>query len=139
MAGPALYNGEKYGSTKKNNRTKMSKSSSDYKGGMKYQGETMKYDGGPPGKYNMDGLEGVKAPARSQNSLSSETDKNSGPGQGYYQAGIGDPIDLGLSTQMFLPEGSAGKVRGETDEATQRPQSMMGTIKADRGTFQDVY
>ena len=75
MAGPALYNGEK-----KNSRSKMSKTSSDYKGGMMKGGEKMVYNGGTPGQHNMNGLEGVKAPARSKNSLSNETDKNSGTG-----------------------------------------------------------
>ena len=139
MAGPALYNGEKYGSTKKNNRSKGSKGSMKYKGKTEQSSDGMSYNGGPPGKYNMDGLEGVEAADRSKTTVSRESSRNSGPGQGQYAAGIGDPINLGLSTQMFLPGGTAGKIRGETDEATQRPQSMPMTIDADRGDFQDIY
>lgn len=78
------------------------------------------------------------AKERSPSDITSSSKKNDGPGQGMYQADIGAPIDLGLSEQMKIPGGSAMKLRGETDEATQRPMGENRTVKADRGSFPDL-
>ena len=79
--------------------------------------------------YDMKG----KAQDRSSTSMTSAT--NSGPGQGKYKAKTGSPIDLGLSSQSFLPGGTAGKLRQDTNEAEQRPVSSKDKIKVDRGSF----
>jgi len=88
-------------------------------------------------KYNMGGMyEGAED--RSKTSLSEASSKNMGPGQGQYKASTGSPIELGLSAQEFVPGGSAMKLRGETNEATQRPKAINKKIKADRGTFESI-
>jgi len=74
-----------------------------------------------------------KAKDKSKTAMSEVT--NDGPGQGKYKAGIGDPMDLGLSSQMKLKGGSAGKLRQVTNEAEQRPMCSKETINADRGKF----
>jgi hypothetical protein len=74
-----------------------------------------------------------KAEDRSKSGVSGM--KNSGPGQGQYKAGVGDPIDMGLSSQEFMKGGSARKLRQVTDEATQRPECYKETVKSDRGSF----
>lgn len=75
---------------------------------------------------------------RSNTSVTAATKQNSGPGQGKYKASVGNPIELGLSSQMKVEGGSAMKVRGETNEMTQRPKGEVKTVSSDRGSFKDL-
>ena len=58
-----------------------------------------------------------------------------------YQKGdkpkVGDPIDLGLSSQSRVSGGTATKLRDETSLATQRPVAKTESVKSDRGTFKN--
>lgn len=47
----------------------------------------------------------------------------------------GDPIDLGLSEQSQIQGGAGMKLRGETNEQTQRPTAKTETVSSDRGSF----
>ena len=73
-----------------------------------------------------------KAQDRSRTSMSSAV--NSGPGKGP-KAKIGSPIELGLSSQSAVKDGSAAKPRQVTSEGTQRPAGVNETISSDRGSF----
>lgn len=59
--------------------------------------------------------------------------KSLGKGDPYKVSG--DPIDLGLNEQYACKDGTKMKLRGETDEGSQRPTRPTESIKSDRGTF----
>lgn len=56
--------------------------------------------------------------------------KSLGKGDSYRQ---GSPMDKGLSEQSSFDE--KAKLRGETNEASQRPTGKTESVKSDRGSF----
>ena len=78
----------------------------------------------------------MKAQDRSKTEMSGVS--NTGPGRGKFQAKVGNPIDLGLSSQMKCPGGSAAKIRQVGSETTQRPDTIRETVSSDRGKFPSV-
>lgn len=75
---------------------------------------------------------------RQKTSVSSASAKNSGPGQGKYKAKVGNPIDLGLSSQMKVEGGTMAEISYNTGDATQRPKGKAKSVSSDRGTFTDL-
>lgn len=47
----------------------------------------------------------------------------------------GEPIDKGLTESHAISGGAGAKLRGETNEQTQRPVDKTESVKSDRGTF----
>lgn len=52
-----------------------------------------------------------------------------------YKHTPGDPLDKGLTDVSVIPGGTSMKLRGETNEQTQRPVAKTESVKSDRGTF----
>jgi hypothetical protein len=75
---------------------------------------------------------------RVKSSISAASDKNAGPGQGKYKAKVGNPIDLGLSSQSKVDGGTMAQISANTGDMTQRPKTMVKSVSSDRGTFSDL-